>query len=73
MGHETDKGFYEELREHPDRGRRWAGAMSAFASKIPLDPLLNGYNWAGLGSATIVDVGGGYGVWIAIMPEHFSG
>lgn len=35
--------------------------MSAYASRISLDPLINSYDWASLGSATIVDVGGGCG------------
>ena len=35
--------------------------MSAYASTVPLEPLLAGYDWSSLGSATIVDVGGGYG------------
>ena len=35
--------------------------MSAYASRIPLAPLFANYDWASLGSATIVDVGGGYG------------
>ena len=35
--------------------------MSAFASKIPLEPLRGGFDWGSLGDATIVDVGGGHG------------
>lgn len=35
--------------------------MSAYASTIPLDPLLTGYDWSAFESGTIVDVGGGYG------------
>ncbi|KAF4627553.1 hypothetical protein G7Y89_g10598 [Cudoniella acicularis] len=61
LGHKTTKGLYEELRDHPSRGHRWANAMSAYASRIPLEPLITKYDWASLGSATIVDVGGGYG------------
>lgn len=35
--------------------------MTAFASKIPLDPLANGFDWASFADGTVVDVGGGYG------------
>lgn len=61
LGHNTDQGLYEELRKYPERGRRWAGAMTAFASKIPLDPLAQGFDWASFHGGTVVDVGGGYG------------
>lgn len=61
LGHQTTNGLYEELRSHPSRGHRWANAMSVYASKIPLSPLIDSYEWSSLGSATIADVGGGYG------------
>ncbi|ESZ96863.1 hypothetical protein SBOR_2728 [Sclerotinia borealis F-4128] len=61
LGHQTTNGLYEELRSHPSRGQRWANAMSVYASKIPLSPLIDSYEWSSLGSATIAGVGGGYG------------
>jgi trans-aconitate methyltransferase len=61
LGHRTTKGLYEGLRDHPFRGHRFANSISIFASRIPLDPLIAKYDWESLGSATIVDVGGGYG------------
>jgi SAM-dependent methyltransferase len=35
--------------------------MSAYASKIPLQPLFDAFDWESLGDCTIVDVAGGYG------------
>lgn len=55
LGHQTTNGLYEELRFHPGRGRRWANAMRGYAEKISLKPLIDGYDWAGLGSAKIAD------------------
>ncbi|CAD6442488.1 0b1972be-c645-42b0-b370-1d75db9bcef5 [Sclerotinia trifoliorum] len=73
LGHQTTNGLYEEVRSHPSRGHRWANAMSAYASKITLAPLISTYDWASLGSATVVDVGGGYGpkgsVLVIVEPQ----
>lgn len=50
------------MRANPERGQRFAGAMSAFASRLSLDPIINSFDWASLGKgATIVDVAGGWG------------
>ncbi|TGO77910.1 hypothetical protein BELL_0086g00160 [Botrytis elliptica] len=61
IGHRTDKGLYEELSAHPSRGKRFANAMCAFTSRNDLSLLCECYDWKSLESATIVDVGGGYG------------
>ncbi|PQE24943.1 Sterigmatocystin 8-O-methyltransferase protein [Rutstroemia sp. NJR-2017a WRK4] len=61
LGHQTTRGLYDELRANPTRGERWANAMSIYASRIPLSPLIDSYDWANLSSAKILDVGGGYG------------
>lgn len=73
MGHDTNKGFYDDLRDNPSRGHRWAGAMTAFASRIPLGPLLDNFDWAELGAATIVDVGGCYGPVSIVLAKRFPG
>nr|POE49519.1 o-methyltransferase bik3 [Quercus suber] len=49
------------MEAHPERGRRWAGAMNAFAATIPLEGLLSSFDWTSFGEATIVDVGGAWG------------
>ncbi|KAL8793410.1 MAG: hypothetical protein Q9195_003996 [Heterodermia aff. obscurata] len=35
--------------------------MSQFASRIPIQPIADAYDWALLGESTVVDVGGGHG------------
>lgn len=42
--------MYEFFQDHPDRARRWANAMSQFASRIPLEPLYNGFDWVRINS-----------------------
>ena len=59
LGHNTDKGLYEYLQDLPDRRNRFAGAMGAIASTIPIEPLSNAFDWNKY--STIVDVGGGWG------------
>lgn len=43
------------MRLHPERGRRFANAMSAYAEKIPLEPLIEGYDWGSLCDVRIAD------------------
>lgn len=61
MAFETDRGFYAEMQAYPERGRRFASAMNHFSSLIPLEPLFNAFDWASLGKATVIDVGGAWG------------
>ncbi|KAF4626661.1 hypothetical protein G7Y89_g11497 [Cudoniella acicularis] len=51
------------LDENPYKHKRYDNAMSAFASdqSYSLDHVIKGYDWASLGRATVVDVGGGIG------------
>ncbi|KAI8944914.1 O-methyltransferase-like protein [Xylaria longipes] len=73
LGHHTDKGLYDELREYPDRAQRFAGAMSGFAAVQDLMPLSKGWDWAAVDArkGTVVDIGGGWGpVCIGLAREH---
>lgn len=45
--------------------------MSQFASRIPLDSLYKGFDWASLGASTVVDVGGGHGPVSVGLATHF--
>ncbi|KAF7879494.1 hypothetical protein EAF04_000690 [Stromatinia cepivora] len=71
IGHRTTKGFYEELSAHPTRSKRFANAMSAFTSRNELSYLFGSYDWSSLESATIVDVGGGYGPISIALATNF--
>ncbi|KAI0403077.1 O-methyltransferase-like protein [Xylaria palmicola] len=63
LGYRTDKGFYDETRQYPDRAQRFAAAMGAFAAEKSLEPLATGWDWGAVDAAkgTVVDIGGGWG------------
>jgi len=60
---DTDLPFYGYLSQNSALGARFAGTMRFLGAgqEFHLDHLINGYDWAGLGEATIVDVGGSQG------------
>ncbi|KAK5205493.1 hypothetical protein LTR41_008947 [Exophiala xenobiotica] len=60
---DTDLPFYGYLSQNPALGARFAGTMRFLGAgqEFHLDHLINGYNWAVLGEARIVDVGGSQG------------
>lgn len=70
LGHNTDKGLYDELSLHPERGRRFAGAMSAFSARVNVDPLANAFDWESF--STVVDVGGGWGPASIALAHRFT-
>ncbi|KAI1318231.1 O-methyltransferase-like protein [Xylariaceae sp. FL0255] len=73
LGHHTDKGLYDELRNYPERGQRFAGAMSGFAAAQDLKPLSAGWDWASVdvSKGTVVDIGGGWGpVCIGLAKDY---
>lgn len=53
--------FGELAARHPERGARLAGTMEYFASLIPYGATAKAIDWASLGKAVVVDVGGGKG------------
>ena len=69
LGHNTDKALYDELSLCPERGRRFAGAMSGFAARVDVDPLVNAFDWANF--STVVDVGGGWGPVSIALAQRF--
>ena len=70
LGHNTDKGLYDELSLHVERGRRFAGAMSGFAARTNVDLLANVFDWKG--TSTVVDVGGGWGPVSIALAQRFQ-
>ncbi|KAL1871615.1 hypothetical protein Daus18300_004615 [Diaporthe australafricana] len=58
------KAMYEYLSRHPDSLKRFADMMLCITREPGLGPehLVNGYPWAELGEATMVDLGGSHGV-----------
>ncbi|TPX18779.1 uncharacterized protein E0L32_011528 [Thyridium curvatum] len=57
---ETDMPFFDYLAQEPDLRKKFATYMKNVTSSegTKIDHLLNGFDWAGLGSGTVVDVGG---------------
>ena len=54
--------LFEELSaRHPERAKRFVGAMNAMASTVSAEALFATYDWNELGEALVVDVGGGTG------------
>lgn len=55
---ETDMPFFDYLAQEPDLRKKFATYMKNVTSSegTKIDHLLNGFDWAGLGSGTVVDV-----------------
>jgi hypothetical protein len=61
LANNTPLNMFEFLAQHPDRAKRFAGAMSS-TSTASLEALVSYFDWATLPSgATVVDVGGAQG------------
>jgi hypothetical protein len=56
--------MFEFFEEHPDSMSRFKDAMSFLQTFPGLENsyVLNGFDWASLGRATVVDVGGSHGL-----------
>jgi len=64
--------MFEFFEEHPERMSRFKDAMSFLQTFPGLEPsyAVKAYDWASLGKATVVDVGGSHGnVSIALAKE----
>jgi 6-hydroxytryprostatin B O-methyltransferase len=55
----TEKPFFEHLKEEQERARVFGSYMRSVTDSegTKLEHLVNGYDWASLGDATVVDVG----------------
>ncbi|KAM5343387.1 hypothetical protein ACJ41O_011924 [Fusarium nematophilum] len=60
---DTDVTFFQHLKQLPERQKHFAGYMRNVASSrgTHLKHMVNGFDWAGLGKAVVVDVGGSTG------------
>ncbi|KAA8644447.1 hypothetical protein EYZ11_003576 [Aspergillus tanneri] len=59
----TDLPFFKHLGQHPERHRQFAGYMRSVTTSqgTGLNHLVVGWDWAALGRARVVDVGGSTG------------
>jgi trans-aconitate methyltransferase len=70
LANNTSKGMYSSFDTTlPERGQRWGKAISAFAGRLNVEPLLNSFDWNSFD--TIVDVGGGYGAVSVAIAQRF--
>ncbi|KAF4626277.1 hypothetical protein G7Y89_g11881 [Cudoniella acicularis] len=73
LANNTDKPMFEFFEEHPDRMSRFKDAMSFLQTFPGLENsyVLKGFDWASLGKATIVDVGGSHGLVSIDIAKNF--
>ncbi|KAK4889758.1 hypothetical protein LTR27_011470 [Elasticomyces elasticus] len=60
---DTAGDYWKDIGREPERARRFAGMMRAFAQSddLKLAHVADGFDWSVLGKATIVDLGGSTG------------
>lgn len=64
--------MFEELaKRQPKRAGTMAFAMEALGAMMPDSIIVSNYDWASLGTATVVDVGGGKGIVCKQLARHF--
>jgi 6-hydroxytryprostatin B O-methyltransferase len=63
IAHGTDLGFFPYLSQNPTIAKRLANGMRdiSAAGETHIRHLVNGYDWAGLNNANVVDIGGSLG------------
>lgn len=73
VANKTDLPLFAYAATHPDKGRRFGSAMGSFSKRPTLDVslLVQNYDWAGLGDAIVVDVGGADGYASIALARHF--
>ncbi|KAF2648949.1 sterigmatocystin 8-O-methyltransferase precursor [Lophiostoma macrostomum CBS 122681] len=72
LANNTDKTMFDFFEDYPERMSRFKDAMSFLSTFPGLEPsyVIKAYDWASLGKATVVDVGGSHGiVCIALARE----
>ncbi|KAL9583563.1 MAG: hypothetical protein Q9212_002634 [Teloschistes hypoglaucus] len=75
IAHTTNVSIFDEMAKYPDRGKRYADAMTFLSSGPGLEQhhVVHTYDWASLGDSTIVDIGGSHGsLSIAIAQAYPS-
>ncbi len=73
LAHETDDSLYAYLAKNPSKAKQFGRAMSSFISQEGNSPkyLVDGYDWASLGEATVIDLGGAEGHIAIAVAEKF--
>ncbi|KAI0428313.1 hypothetical protein F5Y09DRAFT_343758 [Xylaria sp. FL1042] len=60
LANNTTESLYEVIGRSPERAARFANAVKVFATRPEYDPIhiMNNFDWASLGQALVLDVGG---------------
>ncbi|KAF2833327.1 sterigmatocystin 8-O-methyltransferase precursor [Ophiobolus disseminans] len=75
LANNTDKTMFDFFEDHPERMSRFKDAMSFLQTFPGLEPshAVKAYDWASLGKATVVDVGGSHGLVCIALAKEFPG
>ncbi|KAH8692496.1 sterigmatocystin 8-O-methyltransferase precursor [Phaeosphaeriaceae sp. PMI808] len=73
LANNTEKTMFDFFEDHPERMRRFKDAMSFLQTFPGLQPsfAVKAYDWASLGKATVVDVGGWHGLVSIALANEF--
>ncbi|KAI0147250.1 S-adenosyl-L-methionine-dependent methyltransferase [Xylariaceae sp. FL1272] len=73
MAESTNSIFFKALADDASRANRFASSMSLMQSMPGFEPsaALDAYDWASLGPAVVVDVGGSEGTFAIALKERF--
>lgn len=72
LANNAQRPLFEELAtQHPERATNMSFAMESLASMIPDSVATDQSDWAALGTALVVDVGGGKGLACQALARHF--
>ncbi|PZD24298.1 sterigmatocystin 8-O-methyltransferase precursor [Pyrenophora tritici-repentis] len=73
LANDTDKTMFEFFEDYPERMSRFKDAMSFLQTFPGLEPsyAIKAYDWASLGKATVVDVGGSHGLVSIALAKEF--
>ncbi|KAM3069220.1 hypothetical protein ACMFMG_010736 [Clarireedia jacksonii] len=75
LANNTSDPFYVEIQKSPRRAREFADGMRFFHASPGLETsfVVEGYDWASLGTAKVVDVGGSHGLIAFAITKEFPG
>ncbi|KAK4914864.1 hypothetical protein LTR49_016976 [Elasticomyces elasticus] len=70
---DTAGDYWKDLGREPDRARRFAGMMQAFAQsdELKLAHVVDGFDWGVQGKAKVVDLGGSTGDTAFVLTERY--
>lgn len=73
LANNTTGSIYDVISEYPQRAVRFANAMKVMTSKPEFDACYGTdfYDWASLGTARVVDVGGGNGHFALTLAKRY--